>query len=96
VSIPCGQEIRSNSSVNKNGIRRNEGDPLEPLHIHVRRGEATAKFWMFPRISLAESYGMTAAELRELMRVADKNREPIERYGNEHLSIRASRQESDV
>ena len=22
----------------------NEGDPLEPMHIHVRRGEATAKF----------------------------------------------------
>ena len=24
----------------------NEGDPLEPMHIHVRRGEATAKLWV--------------------------------------------------
>lgn len=45
----------------------NEGDPLGPMHIHVRRGEATAKFWMSPQINLSESYGMTSAELRELM-----------------------------
>jgi Domain of unknown function (DUF4160) len=65
----------------------NEGDPLEPLHIHVRRGEATAKFWLSPQISLAESYGMNAAELRELMQVAEKKKELIERYWNEHFSI---------
>jgi hypothetical protein len=65
----------------------NEGDPREPMHIHVRRGEATAKFWMSPQSSLAESYGMNSAELRELMRVAEKNRELIERYWNEHLSV---------
>lgn len=57
------------------------------MHVHVRRGEATAKFWMSPQISLAESYGMSSAELRELMRVAEKNRELIERYWNEHLSV---------
>lgn len=28
----------------------NEGDPLEPMHIHVRRGEATAKLWMLPQV----------------------------------------------
>jgi hypothetical protein len=30
---------------------------------------------------------MTSAELRELMRVAEKNREIIERYWNEHLNV---------
>ncbi len=65
----------------------NEGDPLEPLHIHVRRGEAVAKFWLLPQISLAESYGMSSAELRELMRIAEENRDLIERYWNEHFSI---------
>jgi hypothetical protein len=30
---------------------------------------------------------MSAAELRELMRIAEKNRELIERYGNEHLNV---------
>lgn len=65
----------------------NEGDPLEPMHIHVRRGEATAKFRLSPQIILAESYGMNAAELSELMRVAEKNKELIERYWNEHLNV---------
>jgi len=31
----------------------NEGEPLEPLHIHVRKGELVAKFWIKPRISVA-------------------------------------------
>ena len=26
----------------------NEGDPREPLHIHARKGEAIAKFWLEP------------------------------------------------
>jgi hypothetical protein len=30
----------------------NEGEPLEPLHIHVRRGSAAAKFWLDEDISV--------------------------------------------
>lgn len=63
----------------------NEGDPLEPLHIHVRKGENVAKFWLSPDISLAESYGMNSTELRELMQVANENRDRIERYWNEYF-----------
>lgn len=65
----------------------NEGDPLEPIHSHVRRGEAAAMYRISPQISLAESYGMNAAELSDLMRVAEKNKELIERYWNEHLHV---------
>jgi hypothetical protein len=64
----------------------NEGHPREPLHIHVRKGEAVAKFWLEPDISLAESYGLTSSELRELMEAAETNREIIKRYWNEHYS----------
>ncbi|MFH1146284.1 MAG: DUF4160 domain-containing protein [Pseudomonadota bacterium] len=65
----------------------NEGNPLEPLQIHVRRGEAVAKFWLLPAVSLAESYGMNSAELRELMRVVEDNKDVIERFWNEHFSF---------
>jgi len=65
----------------------NEGDPREPLHIHVRKGEAVAKFWLVPRVSLAESYAMSSAELRELMGVIEENQDVIERYWNEHFDI---------
>jgi hypothetical protein len=57
------------------------------MHIHVRRGEATAKFWMSPQVSLAESYGMSSAELREHMRVAEQSSELIEGYWNEHPNV---------
>jgi len=63
----------------------NEGTPREPMHIHVRKGEAVAKFWLEPDISVAESYALTSSELLELMRAAEKNKKIIERYWNEHF-----------
>jgi len=32
----------------------NEGDPREPIHIHVRAGGAIAKVWLEPLIGIAE------------------------------------------
>ncbi len=61
----------------------NEGDPLEPLHIHVQRGEASAKIWLSPHSGVAESYGLNSTELRELIRIAEDHRELIERVWNE-------------
>lgn len=61
----------------------NEGDPREPLHIHVRKGEAVAKFWVAPEVKLADSYGMSGHELTELAQVVRDNREIIERTWNE-------------
>jgi hypothetical protein len=45
----------------------NEGDPREPLHIHVRKAEAVAKLWLEPVARVAESYGLRSGELRELL-----------------------------
>ncbi|MFL6672147.1 MAG: DUF4160 domain-containing protein [Massilia sp.] len=53
----------------------NEGVPREPLHVHVRNGPATAKFWLEPDVIVADSYGMSAKELRELVRVARQNKD---------------------
>ena len=64
----------------------NEGDPLEPLHIHVRKGEAVAKFWLEPEAGVAEAYEMTSHELYELLGVAIENKEMIARYWNEHFN----------
>jgi hypothetical protein len=61
----------------------NEGNPHEPLHIHVRKGGAVAKFWVLPEVRLAESYDMSPSELRELSQVVKDNAELIERRWNE-------------
>ncbi|MEI6634884.1 MAG: DUF4160 domain-containing protein [Chlamydiota bacterium] len=64
----------------------NEGDPQEPLHIHVRKAEAVAKFWLEPEPAVAEAYAMSSHELRELLAVAIENRDLIRRYWDEYFS----------
>jgi hypothetical protein len=39
----------------------NEGDPREPVHIHVRSGGANAKIWLEPTIGVA-STGMISTK----------------------------------
>ena len=56
----------------------NEGDPREPVHIHVRKGEKVAKFWVVPDVVLAHSYRMTSSELNRLEAVVLQQRELIE------------------
>ncbi len=63
----------------------NEGEPREPLHIHVRKGEATAKFQLEPEAALAEAYAMSPRELHELLDVAIENKKTIERYWYAHV-----------
>ena len=57
------------------------------MHIHVRKGEASAKFWLEPDVAVAESYAMNSSELRQLMDIAKKNKERIKRYWNEHFGL---------
>ena len=64
----------------------NEGDPTEPLHVHVRKGESLAKFWLEPRVVVANSYGMTSSELHMLSKVVVKNAELIRSAWNEHFN----------
>ncbi|MBN1675033.1 MAG: DUF4160 domain-containing protein [Kiritimatiellae bacterium] len=63
----------------------NEGEPREPLHIHVRKAEAVAKFWLEPVPAVAESYGMSAHELREWLDVAIQHRDEIARCWDEYF-----------
>lgn len=44
----------------------------EPVHIHVQRERALAKFWLRP-VSLASSTGFPAQELTRLSRLAQEN-----------------------
>lgn len=63
----------------------NEGIPREPIHIHVRKGEASAKIWLEPTVALSESYDMTSAELKELVSVVEEHKDLITRSWHEHF-----------
>jgi hypothetical protein len=64
----------------------NEGDPREPVHIHVTRDGADAKFWVQPEVNVAYNKGFKARELARLSAVVEARREDIERAWDEHFS----------
>ena len=61
----------------------NEGDPREPVHVHVRKADASAKFWVLPQVGVAESYGLNSQELSELAELISDNQQLIERTWHE-------------
>lgn len=74
----------------KDGFRfffySNEGNPIEPLHIHVQKAGAEAKFWMSVEVSVARSDGFDAKTLRKLTEIIEANRNIIEDRWNEYFS----------
>ena len=63
----------------------NEGSPREPVHIHVEKGEAEAKFWLRPEVRVAYNDGYDARTLRKLMGLVEGERARIERAWNEYF-----------
>jgi hypothetical protein len=57
----------------------NEGNPAEPVQVHVEKDGQEAKFWITPDVRLAYNDGFTARVLRELADLVEANRETIER-----------------
>ncbi|MBF0477333.1 MAG: DUF4160 domain-containing protein [Deltaproteobacteria bacterium] len=63
----------------------NEGYPLKPPHVHVRRDKSVAKFWLEPDVRLAESFKMTLREIRYLTHLIERNKELIKKAWNDHV-----------
>jgi Domain of unknown function (DUF4160) len=64
----------------------NEGDPREPVHIHVEGSDGDAKFWLKPTVVLADNHGFDSRTLRELKRVIEDNAALIENAWHEHFN----------
>ena len=56
---------------------------MEPVHIHVEKGGAEAKFWLWPEVRLSYNDGYDARTLRRLMAMTEANRARIERAWND-------------
>lgn len=74
----------------ENGFRfhffANEGDPREPVHIHVARPGADAKFWLYPEVELAYNRGFDARTIRRLQQIVEARRHEIEEAWNEFFA----------
>lgn len=60
----------------------NEGDPREPMHIHIARPAAEAKFWLYPEARLAYNRGFDARTIRRLQDIVQERRSEIEEAWN--------------
>jgi hypothetical protein len=64
----------------------NEGDPREPVHVHVTKDGADAKFWLQPEVNVAYNKGFDARTLSALSGIIEERREEIERAWDEHFA----------
>ena len=64
----------------------NEGDPREPVHVHVTKAPATAKFWLHPEVNVAYNKGFPSRVLAQLSALIEKRREEIEGAWHDHFA----------
>ncbi len=64
----------------------NEGNPREPLHVHVSSPGATAKFWLYPEVQLAYNRGYDAREIKQVEAIVRKRRDEIEDKWNDFFT----------
>lgn len=62
----------------------NEGDPREPVHIHVMKDSGEAKFWLHP-VSVARNDGFDPRTLRALSGIIAERSRLIEDAWYDHF-----------
>jgi len=63
----------------------NEGDPREPVHVHVMRDRDEAKFWLYPEPAVAYNRGFNAHVLAILLKTVEDRRDEIDQAWHEHF-----------
>lgn len=57
----------------------------EPIHIHVFKGDATAKYTITP-VSLVENHGFKPSELKLIESIIEENKEIIAEHWNAYFN----------
>jgi hypothetical protein len=63
----------------------NEGDPREPMHVHVKSGDGEAKIWMAPFVSVADCSGFNSRQLKDICDMIVARRRMIEIAWHDHF-----------
>lgn len=66
----------------------NEGNPREPIYVHVRKDGNRAKFWVSPA-GLPNNRGFSGKEMNRLAQIVEMRRDEIERAWHEHFGDQA-------
>ena len=57
----------------------NEGNPREPVHVHMVKDGRDVKFWLWPDVSIAYNDGVDERTVRDLIAIVHERRKEIER-----------------
>ena len=81
----CGMPVVFREAGYRFFFYSNEGDPREPIHVHIRGHGQDAKIWLDPSPTVADSYGMNARDLANVVRMVERKAELIKNAWHEHF-----------
>ncbi len=58
------------------------------VHVHVSSQDGEAKFWLTPVVTLADHSGLSARQLRELIKVVEDHAKEIAQAWEKHFAHR--------
>ena len=57
----------------------------ERIHIHVFSGDGEAKFWLEPSVSVAQNYGLSQKDLRDIQKIIEEKKNEIKDSWKKHF-----------
>ena len=60
-------------------------DGKEPIHVHVKKGDGDGKIWLEPELKVAYLLDFTSQEEKQIMKIAEENRDFIINKWNEYF-----------
>jgi len=55
------------------------------MHVHVHCGDGEAKFWLDPQIELANNFGLSRSQLKEIEQIIEVHQDELQRAWQEHF-----------
>lgn len=55
------------------------------MHIHVSSAQGEAKFWLEPKVELAENYRIKRKQLRDIERLLEEHKDEIVHAWKKHF-----------
>ncbi|HLY61086.1 MAG TPA: DUF4160 domain-containing protein [Terriglobia bacterium] len=55
------------------------------IHVHVASSDGEAKFWIEPRIEMAENYGLSSVKLNAALKLVEEHEDEIRNAWAEHF-----------
>ena len=55
------------------------------MHVHVQHSNGEAKFWILPMVELAQNFGLSARELKEVTELVKFHQQEIKNAWGKHF-----------